>query len=259
MIDEFAHRRILGKTVHRLGISASYGLDEAGVRTAIDLGANYIFWSPIKRFLRGIIRDTVMRDRERFVLATGPILGYFAGSVRRSTERMLRASGSDYLDVVQVFWAGTMSRLSPSVVRELVRLREEGKARAVGVSIHDRKRAAELAAKGPLDFFMIRYNAAHPGAEVDIFPHLPAKKPVIVAYTATAWRKLLTPPKGWTGPAATAGDCYRFCLTNPDVDVVLSAPKTVAQLRENMQALARGPLSGEEMAHMRALGTAVHG
>jgi len=259
MADAFTHRQILGKSAHRYGISASYGLDEAGVREAIELGANYIFWSPVKKFLRTIIRDTVMKDRDRFLLATGPILGYFAGSVRRAVEKALRASGSDYLDVVQVFWAGKMSFLTGSVIGELVKLREEGKARSIGVSIHDRKRAAKLAAEGPLDFFMIRYNAAHPGAEVDIFPHLPAKKPVIAAYTATSWRKLLSPPKGWTGPAATAGDCYRFCLTNPNVDLVVSAPKTAAQMRENMQALARGPLSDEEMARMRALGKVVHG
>jgi len=38
MTTDFTHRQILGKSVHRYGISASYGLDEAGVREAIDLG-----------------------------------------------------------------------------------------------------------------------------------------------------------------------------------------------------------------------------
>jgi aryl-alcohol dehydrogenase-like predicted oxidoreductase len=245
--------------VHRYGISASYGLDEAGVREAIERGANYFFWSPGKKVWKTIIKDVVMKDRDRFVLATGPMLAYFAGSVRRATERALRASGSEYLDVLQVFWAGKMSALTHSVIDEMVKLRDEGKARAIGVSIHDRKRAAKLAAEGPLDFLMIRYNAAHPGAEVDIFPHLPAKKPFIAAYTATSWKKLLTPPKGWSGPAASAGDCFRFCLSNPYVDVVVSAPKTAAEMRENMQALARGPLDDDEMARMRALGKAVRG
>jgi aryl-alcohol dehydrogenase-like predicted oxidoreductase len=259
MPDDFSHRTILGKLVHRYGISASYGLDEAGVREAIDLGANYLFWTPRKKYLTEVIREVVAKDRERFFLATGPTLAYFAGSVRRATEKALRASGSDYLDVVQVFWAGKMSALTDSVVGELVKLRDEGKARAIGVSIHDRKRAAKLAAAGPLDFFMIRYNAAHPGAEVDIFPHLPDRKPVIAAYTATSWRRLLRAPKGWSGPPASAGDCFRFCLTNPHVDVVISAPKTAAEMRENMAAIARGPLNDAEMARMRAFGKAVHG
>lgn len=259
MTNDFSHRDLLGKSVHRYGISASYGLDEAGVREAIDLGANYLFWNPYNKQVNNVIKDVVAKDRDRYVLATGPMLGYFGGSVRRAAERALRKSGSDYIDVFQVFWAGKMSALTRSVVDELVKLRSEGKVRAIGVSIHDRKRAARLAAEGPLDFFMIRYNAAHPGAEVDIFPHLPQKRPIIAAYTATCWTKLLKVPKGWDGPPATAGDCFRFCLTNPNVDVVVSAPKTAAQMRENMQALERGPLSDEEMAKMRALGKAVHG
>jgi len=259
MNEAFIYREVLGKRVHRYGISASYGLNEAGVREALDLGANYLFWSPAKSFLKTVVKDVVTPNRERFVLATGPILGFFPGSVRRAAEWALRQSRSDYVDVLQVFWVGTLSALTKSIEKELVRLRDEGKARAIGVSIHDRKRAAKLAAEGPLDFFMIRYNAAHPGAEVDIFPHLPAKKPVIAAYTATSWKKLLTPPKGWQGPAASAGDCYRFCLTNPNVDVVVSAPKTATQMRENMKALEKGPLTDDEMARMRALGKAVHG
>ena len=259
MDESFVYRNILDKRVHRYGISASYGLDEAGVREAFDRGANYLFWSPAKPFLKNVVKEVVARDRDKFVLATGPLLGFLAGPVRRSVEWALRKSHGDYLDVLQVFWAGRMSALTKSVVGEMVRLREEGKVRAIGVSIHDRKRAARLAAKGPLDFFMIRYNAAHPGAEQDIFPHLPARRPVIAAYTATSWTKLLRPPKDWQGPAATAGDCFRFCLSNPNVDLVVSAPKTAAQMRENIEALQKGPLSEDEMARMRALGKAVHG
>jgi aryl-alcohol dehydrogenase-like predicted oxidoreductase len=262
MTETFTHRNILGKRIHRYGISTSYGLDEAGVREAFDLGANYIFWTPHQKTLKTIIRDVVAKDREKFVLATGPTLGYFGGSVRRAAEKALRESKSDYLDILQVYWAGKMSALTKSVVEEMVKLKEEGKAKAIGVSIHDRKRAARLATEGPLDFFMIRYNAAHPGAEEDIFPHLPhlpEKKPVIAAYTATCWSKLLKAPKGWDGPAASAGDCFRFCLTNPNVDLVISAPKTAAQLRENMQAIEKGPLLEAEMTRIRALGKAVHG
>ena len=34
---------------------------------------------------------------------------------------------------------------------------------------------------------MIRYNAAHPGAEQDIFPYLAKRRLAIVTYTATRW------------------------------------------------------------------------
>ena len=64
----------------------------------------------------------------------------------------------------------------------------------------DRERAGRLAEDSPLDLLMIRYNAAHPGAERDIFPHLAKRQPHIVAYTATSWRQAMeassAPPRG---------------------------------------------------------------
>jgi aryl-alcohol dehydrogenase-like predicted oxidoreductase len=257
--DDFRFRTppALGKRVHRLGLAASKGIDEATIREALDAGVNYLFFT--RKSMVRPVREAVRRDRDRLVIASGPVLGYLAGSIRRATEKVLRTLGTDYLDVLQIFWLGRMSALTEGNVEEMVRLREEGKVRALGVSIHDRPRAGRLAEDSALDLLMIRYNAAHPGAEEDVFPHLARRRPAVVAYTATCWRKLLRPPKGWEGPAATAGDCYRFCLTSPHVDVVLTAPASAAELRENLQALERGPLSPEEEVRMRALGRAVHG
>ena len=106
---------------------------------------------------------------------------------------------------------------------------------------------------------MIRYNAAHPGAEQDIFPHLAARRPAVIAYTATAWRKLLRAPRGWTGRFPTAGDCYRFCLTSPSRRRGAHRARTVAELRENLAAVEKGPLSPDEDAWMRTFGRVVHG
>ena len=54
---------------------------------------------------------------------------------------------------------------------------------------------------------MVRYNAAHPGAEQDIFPHVDRQSTALISYTATRWRKLLKRPRGWTGDVPTAADC----------------------------------------------------
>lgn len=95
----------LGKTVFRLGLSTLGGIDSAGVREALDGQVNYLFWSPRKNeAINTELREAMRRDRERLIVATGPFLGYFAGSVRRAAERALRALGTDYLDVLQVFW-----------------------------------------------------------------------------------------------------------------------------------------------------------
>ena len=259
---DFLHRRVpaLGKEVHRLGLALNYGIDAAGVRAAIDRGVQYFFWTRLRTgAATPALREALARDRERYVVATGPSVGYFAGNVRRGLERALRTLGTEYVDVLQLFWVGVGAAFTDETVGELVRLKEEGKARAIGISIHDRERAGRLAADSPIDLLMLRYNAAHPGAERDVFPHLERRRPAVVAYTATSWRKLLKAPRGWRGRVPTAADCYRFCLSSPHVDVVLTGPKTGAELQENLDGLARGPLSPEEDRFMREFGNVVHG
>jgi aryl-alcohol dehydrogenase-like predicted oxidoreductase len=255
---KFRELRTVGKKVFRLGLAANYGIEEAGIRAAFERGINYVFLTPRGK-MQAPLRDAIARDRDKIVIAAGPTVGFFGGSVRRSAERTLKKLGTDYVDVLQLMWLGVGSAWTDATLRELRHLKESGKARALAVSIHDRERAGKLAEDSPLDLLMIRYNAAHPGAEHDIFPHLATRKPNIVAYTATSWRKLLKSPKGWAGKTATAGDCYRFCLSSPHVDVCLTGPASAAQLDENLAAIDKGPLTADEDTWMRDLGRAVHG
>lgn len=205
------------------------------------------------------LRRALAHDRERYVVSAGPLLGYTPGALRRAALAALRSLGIEYLDVFQLYWLGKMSFFTGAVQEELVKLREEGKVRLLGASIHDRPRAGKLVEESILDLLMIRYNAAHTGAEQDIFPHLTHRRPAMIAYTATAWRRLLRAPGGWKGRVPTAGDCYRFCLTSPHIDVTLTGPRTVTEMRENLEAIEKGPLSPEEMRFMREFGRVVHG
>jgi aryl-alcohol dehydrogenase-like predicted oxidoreductase len=247
-----------GRPLFRLGLSGSFGLDEAGCREALER-IQYVFWSPRMKGLTPALRRALARDRGRYVVATGPLFGFFPGSLRKAVEGARRTLGTDVVDVLQLFWLGKMSAFTGAVQAEMAALREAGKVRWLCASIHDRPRAGRLAADSILDALMIRYNAAHPGAEREIFPHLAARRPAVISYTATSWRKLLSAPKGWTGRVPTAGDCYRFCLSSPHVDIALMGPRTVGQLRENFAAVERGPLSAEEEVWMREIGRAVHG
>jgi aryl-alcohol dehydrogenase-like predicted oxidoreductase len=262
MTADFLHRDVpaFGKNVHRLGLALNYGVDPDGVRAGIERGIQYFFWTPMRTSkATPVLKEALARDRSRFIVSAGPTLGFFGGSVRRGLERALRALGTDYIDVLNLFWVGVGSALTDATLGELMRLKEEKKVSAIGISIHDRERAGKLVQDSPLDVFMLRYNAAHPGAERDVFPHLAVRKPAVVAYTATSWRKLLRAPPNWKGRVPTAADCYRFCLSSPHVDVVLTGPKTRAELEENLDGLARGPMSPEEDRHMRDFGREVHG
>jgi aryl-alcohol dehydrogenase-like predicted oxidoreductase len=261
MNDDFLYRNVpaLGRRIFRLGLAVNYGIEGVDLEWAMTQGVNYVFWTPSAKRVTQSLKAAIKRDRESFVLACGPTTGYFGGGIRHACERLLKKLGTDYIDIFQIFWLGRMSAWTPSTIDALVSLRTSGKVRAIGVSIHDRQRAGKLVQDSPLDMFMIRYNAAHPGAESDIFPHLAKRKPMIVAYTATRWRGLLKRPKDWRGPVMTASDCYRFCLSNPHVDLVLTGPKNRRQLRENLSNLReKGPLSEEENRWVREFGQIVH-
>ncbi len=252
-------RALDGKKVFRLGLAANFGIDEDGVSAAMDRGVNLFLWTIRNGGLGSPLRAALKTRRDSVAVVGYAAIGFWGWGVRRSAEILLRALGTDYLDVYQLGWLGVTSAWTPSVERELLHLRESGKVRALSVSIHNRPRAAELARNSPLDLLMIRYNAAHPGAEHDIFPALSNGKPSILAYTATSWRRLLKRPKGWQGTVMTAGDCYRFQLSNPHVDMALMGPANRAQMEENLAALEKGPLSADEDQWMREFGKAVHG
>ncbi|MGD9051705.1 MAG: aldo/keto reductase [Desulfobacterales bacterium] len=261
MNDDFLYRVVspFGRRVFRLGLATNYGIEGEDLEWALDKGVNYILWTPNARKISNALKAALKRDRESLILASGPTTGYFGGSIKRACERLLKTLKTDYLDVFQLFWLGRTSLWTSSTIDALVSLRESGKVRAFGVSIHDRKRAGKLAEDSPLDMLMVRYNAAHTGAEQDVFPHLTKRKPTIIAYTATRWRGLLKRPKNWSGPVMTASDCYRFCLSNPHVDIVLTGPKTRQQLQDNLIELReKGPLSEEENGWMRDYGQIVH-
>jgi aryl-alcohol dehydrogenase-like predicted oxidoreductase len=260
--EDFTHRTLLplGRPVHRLGLALNYGIDARGFDVGVERGMNFFFYTQLRtKALLPSLRRVLKARRESYVVAAGPSVAYFGSSIRSGVEKRLRELETDYLDVFQLFWLGVGSAWTEGTIEALTRLRDEGKVKAIGISIHDRKRAGALAESSPLDLFMIRYNAAHPGAERDIFPHLETRKPSVVAYTATSRRELLKKPRGWSGDVMTAGDCYRFCLSSPHVDVALCGPGDTTQLTENLDALDRGPLSPEEMTWMRAYGAKVHG
>jgi len=262
MTDQHLFRTLPGidKRVFRLGLAGSFGIEEDDVEHALqDSEVNYVYWTPRMSRVTPALRRALRRDRERYVVATGPTTAWWGGRLRRFVERTLNVLGTDHIDVLQMHWLGVTSAWTVGTVNEMVALRDEGKVHAIGVSTHNRVRAGRLASGSALDVLMVRYNAAHPGAEDEIFPFVEPERRSVVAYTATSWRRLLKRPRGWTGLVPDAGVCYRFCLTHPKVSVVLTGPKTREQLEANLEAVRRGPLDSDELEWMRRFGAAVHG
>jgi len=255
---------VLGRTgipIRRLGLSASYFPGKKAVYHAIDAGLNLFFCYGWDVQMTHVLRDVFKTGRQDLVVVTGAynlIWGY--PNLRKSLEKRLRQLGTDYIDAFLFLGVLKAKHFPERALEEICRLREEGKVRAIGMSCHDRKFAGQHAARGVLDALMIRYNAAHRGAEEEIFPNLPAHNPGVISYTATRWNYLLRRPRNWpkSERIPTPEMCYRFVLSNDNVDVCLTAPRNLKQLRENISTIEHGPLGQEDMEFMRRFGDAVH-
>jgi len=265
------NRALLGRTgleVGRLGVAASYGVPGTALEWAFERGVNYIYWGSRRSDTFGAALRRLRPQRERFVLVIQsytPVASLLAWSL----ERALRTLGYDHTDVLLL---GMWNRpVSPSILDAARRLKARGLVRFLAVSTHKRTLVPSIAAGQDFDVVHFRYNAAHPGAENDIFPHLPdSNPPGMVAFTATSWGQLLGKssvqgiltgmrrlPKSERAP--TAADCYRYVLTRPEVDVCMTGPANAAQMQEALEALRLGPMSEDELAWMGRVGRAVTG
>jgi aryl-alcohol dehydrogenase-like predicted oxidoreductase len=263
--SNFRQRTILGRTgleVSRLGIGSGYGVPASAVERAFhDHGINYLYWSLSRRGgMTAAIRNLGPKHRDDLVIVmqTYDHLGMF---MERAHEKGLAKLGIDHADVLILGWFNRYP--SRRVIDAALRLKEQGKVRFLAMSGHNRKTHGKIAAMpgSPIDVLMVRYNAAHTGAERDVFPHLPdADRPGVTSYTATRWGQLLKKKKMPPGEEPlTAAECYRFVLSNPNVDLCFTGPKTAEEMDDALLALDDGPLSPEETHRIRRIGDHVHG
>ena len=247
-----------GITTSRLGLSSGYGIGEADVLRAFDRGVRYFYFGSRRTgdFGRAVSQLGARRDE-----ATVVVQSYTrtACTLRGSLERALKSLGTDRADILLVGWWAKIP--GGRMLEEAGALKDAGLVRHVMVSSHDRPTLVRLAADARIDALMLRYSAAHPGAEREVFPMLgerSERRVGVVAYTATRWGMILDPkrtPKGEATPRAS--DCYRFALTDDHVDVCTIGPKNGEELDEALTALDRGPMSVDELAWMKRVGAAV--
>ena len=252
-------RRIeLGRTgirVSRIGIGSSYGIDATALREAFEEGMNLFYFGSVRtKQMAEAVRAMAPSHREQMVVMVQSYTpwGWF---LPRSVDRALRMLNIDYADLLIL---GLKNKPVPGkVLDQAIRLKESGKVRGLVVSAHRRAAFAEHLRSQAVDAIMVRYNAAHIGAENEVFPLRRAEdRPGVIAYTATRWGTLLQDVPG--EQPATATDCYRFVLQHPAVDVCLAGPADREQLKEAQKAATMPPMSEEEVERMRRIGRVIH-
>lgn len=257
-------RAVLGRTgreVLRIGVASSFGIGGADLERAVEEdGVAYLYWGSLRRpgfgrAIRSLVRRG-LRDRLFIVIQSYTRLGSL---MRPSLCIGLKRLGIEQADLLLL---GMWNRGVPGRIRDAaLSCRDRGLCRHIGVSTHTRTLVPDLAERSVYDVVHFRYNAAHRGAEREIFPLLSGgDRAGLVAFTATRWGQLLRAPGQDAGPLRplTAAECYRFVLSCPDVDVCMTGPKNGDELRAAISALRQGPLDEEEMARVRAFGDAVY-
>jgi predicted aldo/keto reductase-like oxidoreductase len=260
-----------GIPVYRLGL-ASYGQTELtpdDILHAVGRGVNFLNWeglaegSSADRAFTGAVAS--LSTARHSVVVCVQFGARTASDAAAELKSALAALRTDYIDVLTIYYVEEPEEwdeiTSPGGALPYLRdAQRDGVVRRIGITSHQRVLAARMAESGLLDVVMIRYNAAHRGAERDVFPVTTPRGIPVIAYTALRWGALLRPtpedPPGFSVPRPP--EWYRFVLQNPAVAVTLAAPQTRAELDEDLRVLdAEGPLGEEEYAALAEHGQRV--
>lgn len=206
--------------------------------------------------------------------------------VRAQTEATLARLGVERLACQQLHawcpeWLGEGDWLET-----LVRLREEGKIAAIGVSLfdHDTDAALAVVASGAIDCIQLMFNVFDPSAAEALLPlcrkhgvGVIARSPLYYgALSATVHRSDPFPVGDWRAdyffdqhlgetrervldfePEADFAGCetaalaLRFCLSHPAVSTVAVGMRTRAHVEANLAAIADGPLDPDTLERLR--------
>lgn len=284
--------RQLGKTglqVSPLGIGTGIGISSEDVLYAFEHGINYFFFSSdlhhssyqhSVQALKELCRCG-SKVREQVVLATVTYINdpekLPAILIDQFNELKV-----DYIDIFHWGWVTDSTNMLPLLksshklkgnsighqsIRQMCQVTTEvneellrrGLVRYVGASFHSRTQARTWMRN--LDVLMLRYNIAHLGMEQDIVPFLYGDKnrdPGIVVFNSAHDKMgaFHIPPPGYATNqyVPSIPDCYRFALTNPYVDLVLTGPSNRKEIDQALAALEQGPLSVEECLLMKEYG-----
>ena len=251
----------------------------AHVRGTIDLGINFFDtaeWygteAVVGKAIAGVARDRLVLSTKKNIVPEDHADPEKA--IRHSLEQSLKTLDTDYVDVYHVHGAepkdyrNAKERHLPTMVR----LREEGKIRAIGITerfvVDSSHTMLEQALRDNIwDVIMVGFNLLNPCARKNILPLTKANNVgVLVSY---ALRRALSQPERLKnlcaeliangalaadavnadapldfllnegGATSIQDGAYRFCRHEPGVDIVLTGTGSPVHLKANVESLLR--------------------
>jgi len=154
-------------------------------------------------------------------------------SVRRELEASLKRLQTDYIDLYQTHWQEATTPIEDTMA-ELLRLKDEGKIRAIGVSNATVEQIARYQKVGPVDCDQERYSMLDRKLEADQLPYLRQHDIALLAYSPLAHGLLtgrVTPDRTFP-PTDMRAHSPRFSVENRQrVASLLAAIEPLAQAR----------------------------
>jgi len=280
----------------RLGQLYGHSIEQsvAVVRAAIDLGINFIDTAAAYG-TEPIVGEAVRGMRDRVVISTktgmqrwdDPAARRLTGAqVLEKLEDNLSRLGTDYIDIYNLHGLvfDQLEYVNAEIVPALIRAREQGKIRFLGVTEHfgSDTRHTMLSAAVPTgiwDVVMMGFNLLNPSARHTVLTLTQAHN-VGVQNMFAVRRALSNPdalnealdtiekagqldrarldaadPLGFLkqGSEGIVDAAYRFCRHEPGIDVVLTGTGNIAHLKENVASITRGPLPPPLLARLEDL------
>lgn len=245
-----------------LGLAISQDMDVQCIPVALAVGINYLWFYNLSAISNTVeeLKRVLSDQRQDVMIATGSEsrnfteLKTYLAQVRHQLE----------IEQVDIFF---LEYISPTddlteiktLLDELTTLKKQDLIRYLGVSTHNRELAIALIESGQIDVLMHRYNMAHRQAEKQVFPTAIKTATPAIAFTCTRWGTLLKGHPQWQERIPTAADCYRYALANEAINLALTAPKTLAQLQDNLQVLHHFQLTSADKKLWQSYGDLIYG
>jgi L-galactose dehydrogenase len=268
------------------GSSGRFGLTKGGTKsgalrligTALDLGITFFDGAGVAGGVDELLAEGLGSRRNEVLLSTKVHLGpdpivnsklsnraaSFAarrlglvcspGTLRRRIERGLKALRTDRVDVLHLHavTAGQYPDAAKRALPELLKLKEEGKLRAIGITEgflsdpHHKMLRAALDDDG-WDVVMVGFNSANPSAAESVLPE--ASRSGVGTIGMFALRGLL----GGADSRNLSDLAYRFSGHQAGMDIVLTGTGNVEHLKQNVASALSSPLAPEELEQLRSL------
>ena len=275
----------------RIGLSAGITENEsvAIVRRALDRGVTIIDTAEGYQTERFVGEAVAQHGRDTVVISTK--VGTWdlrAEQIAQRCEQSLRMLRTDHIDVYHLHAVAPLEyeRLRESAVPELLKLREQGKIRFLGITERfesDTGHAMlwQALAHDWFDVVMVGYNMLNQSARGRVFTMTQRKnigvlnmfavrralsRPEILAETVTILKKNGQLPQSFSdagqeleeiareaGAAGVVDLAYRFCRQESGIHVVLVGTGSINHLEENFASFEK-PLLGQQIVErLRAL------